>query len=212
MDNKSAFTPLEIGCRRHTSRWQESLTGFTPLRDARGKWSHLWQSLRRRWHHRWCAGAMIQSPKGGLSLTGFTLIEVVVVMVIISILAALIAVNVIDRIDEAKQVKTQADIKTLESALRLFKIDNGFYPSTEQGMRALVEKPSEGMEAKDWRESGYLEKRTVPLDPWDNEYVYVSPGVHNRDFDIVSFGRDGQEGGEGPDRDIANWAEEIDNY
>ena len=139
---------------------------------------------------------------------GFTLIEVVVVMVILGILATTVTLKIIGRVDEARQVKAQIDIKTLESALKFFRLDNGLYPSTEQGLKALVEKPATGKESKSWREGGYLEKDRVPLDPWGNEYIFVSPGVHNRDFDLVSFGRDGAEGGEGPDKDITNWTDE----
>ena len=138
---------------------------------------------------------------------GFTLIEVVVVMVIISILATLVTLNVIGHVEQARRVKAEADIKTLESALKFFHIDNAFYPSTDQGLLALVAPPETGKEARNWRDGGYLEKGVVPLDPWDNDYVYVSPGVHNRDFDLASYGRDGQPGGEGPDADIANWSE-----
>ena len=135
-------------------------------------------------------------------------------MVILGILATTVTLKIIGRVDEARQVKAQVDIKTLESALKFFRLDNGFYPSTEQGLKALVEKPTTGKEPKNWREGGYLEKDRVPLDPWSNEYVYLSPGVHNRDFDIASFGRDEAEGGEGPDKDITNWTEEEyeDNY
>jgi general secretion pathway protein G len=97
------------------------------------------------------------------------------------------------------------DIATLETALKMYKLDNGVYPSTDQGLRALVEQPETGTTPKKWREGGYLEKRKVPKDPWGNEYVYIAPGV-NGDFDLSSYGKDGVPGGENEDdKDINNW-------
>ena len=135
---------------------------------------------------------------------GFTLIELMVVIVIIGILAAIIAPRIIGRTDEAKVTEAKVQIKNLETALKMYKLDNGQYPSTEQGLQALVEKPAIGVIPKNWREDGYLEKKKVPQDSWGNVYVYVSPGVHG-DYDILSYGADGTRGGEKFDADIGNW-------
>jgi general secretion pathway protein G len=136
---------------------------------------------------------------------GFTLLEILIVITILGILASLVAVRLMDRPAEARAMKAQLDIKTLENALKLFKLDNGFYPSTDQGLRALIEKPTIGRNPIRWREGGYLEKGAVPQDPWVRDYLYMSPGVHNTDFDLWSYGGDGEEGGEAEDRDIVNW-------
>ncbi len=135
---------------------------------------------------------------------GFTLIEIMIVIVILGILAWQLAPKLMGKPDEAKQVKAQMDIATFETALKMYKLDNGVYPSTEQGLRALVEAPAVGRLAPKWREGGYLEKGKVPKDPWNNDYIYLSPGV-NYDFDLSSYGADGEPGGEGVDRDINNW-------
>ena len=145
--------------------------------------------------------------RGSAGVSGFTLIELMVVIVILGILAAVIAPRIVGRTDEAKVTEAKVQIKNLETALKLYKLDNGVYPSTEQGLDALVEKPTVGVLPKKWRDGGYLEKRRVPLDPWGNPYVYVSPGLHG-DYDILSLGADGVRGGEGYDADIASW--EID--
>jgi general secretion pathway protein G len=135
---------------------------------------------------------------------GFTLIEILIVIVILSILAWQLAPRIMGKPEEAKQVRAQMDIGTLETTLKMYKLDNGFYPSTEQGIQALVEPPTIGRPAPKWREGGYLEKRRVPKDPWGYEYIYLSPGV-NSDFDLSSYGADGEPGGEGSDKDINNW-------
>ena len=136
---------------------------------------------------------------------GFTLLEILIVITILGILASLVAVRMMDRPAEARTMKSQLDIKTLENALKLFKLDNSFYPTTDQGLKALVEQPTIGRNAARWREGGYLEKGALPHDPWGNDYLYMSPGVHNTDFDLWSYGADGEEGGEGEDKDIVNW-------
>lgn len=136
--------------------------------------------------------------------SGFTLIELMVVIVILGILALYVAPKIMGRPDEAKQVKARMDIVSLETALKLYRLDNGFYPSTEQGLAALVQVPQSGQIPKKWKEGGYLEKGQVPKDPWGNAFIYLSPGNHG-DFDIISFGADGVAGGEGKDRDISNW-------
>ncbi|HAO94285.1 MAG: type II secretion system protein GspG [Deltaproteobacteria bacterium GWB2_55_19] len=136
--------------------------------------------------------------------SGFTLIELLVVIAILGILAAIIAPKVIGRADEAKVTEAKVQIRNLETALKMYKLDNGAYPSTEQGIAALVEKPATGIVPKNWRQGGYLEKKKVPTDPWGNQFVYVSPGL-NDDYDIISYGADGAKGGEKFDADIESW-------
>jgi general secretion pathway protein G len=136
---------------------------------------------------------------------GFTLIELMVVVVILGILALYIGPKIMGEPEKAKRVKVKMDIASLETALKMYKLDNGVYPSTEQGLQALVEAPESGVIPKKWRKGGYIEKNKVPKDPWGNEFVYISPGLHG-DFDIISFGLDGVPGGEGDDnKDINNW-------
>lgn len=135
---------------------------------------------------------------------GFTLIELMVVIVILGILAGLIVPRIMGRPEEAKQLKAKLTIQSLETSLRLYKLDNGSYPTTEQGLEALVQAPDAGNVPKHYREGGYIEKGRIPLDPWDNEFVYLSPGVHN-EYDIVSYGADGVPGGEGKDKDVNSW-------
>ena len=127
-----------------------------------------------------------------------------VVIIILGILAMYVGPKIMGRPEEAKQVKAKVDISALETALKLYKLDSGVYPSTEQGLQALVEKPETGNVPTKWREGGYLEKNKVPKDPWGNEFVYLSPGLKS-DFDIISYGLDGAPGGEGENKDINNW-------
>ena len=134
---------------------------------------------------------------------GFTLIELMVVIVILGILAGLIVPRIMSRPDEAKVTRAKVDMKGIEEALGLFKLDNGFYPSTEQGLSALVVKPETGRIPARYSTSAYLKK--LPVDPWDKPYIYLSPGVVNRDYDLMSYGADGQPGGEGFDADIKSW-------
>lgn len=138
------------------------------------------------------------------SQRGFTLIELMVVIVILGVLAGLIIPRIMGRPEEARRMKARVQIESIETALKLYKLDNGSYPSTEQGLEALVEAPTVGQLPRAWREGGYLEKGRVPKDPWENEYVYLSPGVHG-DFDISSYGADGEPGGEDNNKDINNW-------
>jgi len=141
------------------------------------------------------------APSGRPSAAaGFTLIEIMVVVVILGILAALIAPNVISRIDEAQITKVKQDIRAIESALKLYRLDRFKYPTTDEGLNALVTPPSDS--TVPWPTGGYLDR--LPKDPWDRPYVYVQPGT-NGEFDIYSLGRDGVQGGEGVDSDIGNW-------
>jgi general secretion pathway protein G len=135
---------------------------------------------------------------------GFTLIELMVVIVILGLLAGLILPRFIGQSDTAKRQAAKTQIALLESALKMYKLDNGSYPTTEQGLKALVEPPTSGNLPKNWRKGGYLEKGKVPRDPWKNEFIYVSPGSHG-DFDITSLGADGEPGGEDFDKDINSW-------
>jgi general secretion pathway protein G len=135
---------------------------------------------------------------------GFTLIELMVVIVILSVLAVWVAPKIMGRPEQAKQVKTQVDIQSIETALKLYKLDNGVYPTTEQGLEALIQKPDTGRQPKNWRAGGYLEKGKVPKDAWGNQFVYLSPGM-NGDYDIISYGADGEPGGEEYNKDINNW-------
>ncbi|MCP4112382.1 MAG: type II secretion system major pseudopilin GspG [Desulfobacteraceae bacterium] len=135
---------------------------------------------------------------------GFTLIELMVVIVILGILAGVIAPRLVGRTYDAQLGKSKADIVSLETALQLYRVDNGAYPGTEQGLQALIEQPASGTIPKNWRKGGYLQKGKVPKDPWGNEYVYLSPGVHN-DFDIISYGADGAAEGEDENKDINSW-------
>jgi general secretion pathway protein G len=135
---------------------------------------------------------------------GFTLIELMVVIVILAALISIVAPKFFGQKEEALRTQAKVQIRNFQQALQLFYVDNGFYPSTEQGLKALVEKPTIGRIPKKWREGGYMEK--VPKDPWGNPYVYISPGIHHKDYDIISYGADGVEGGEGNDADIQSWA------
>jgi general secretion pathway protein G len=138
------------------------------------------------------------------SRSGFTLLEIIVVVFILSLLAAIVAPRFMGRTDDARITEAKVQMRNFETALKLFKLDNGFYPDTQQGLEALVEKPATGRIPQNYREGGYLEQKKIPLDPWGNAYVYVSPGLHG-DLDIISHGGDGKEGGEGKDADITNW-------
>jgi general secretion pathway protein G len=136
--------------------------------------------------------------------SGFTLIELLVVLIIIGILAGYIGPRIMNRPEEARRTKAALQIGGLETGIKMYKLDNGVYPTTEQGLQSLVEPPSTGRLAPKWREGGYLESRKVPKDPWGNNFVYLSPGL-NGDFDLSSYGADGEAGGEGDDADINNW-------
>jgi general secretion pathway protein G len=135
---------------------------------------------------------------------GFTLIEIMIVIVILGILAWQVVPRIMGKPEEARRLKARMDISSLETALKMYKLDNGVYPSTEQGLQALIEAPSIGQLPRKWRQGGYMEKGRIPKDPWDNDYIYLSPGLHG-DFDLLSYGGDGQPGGEADNVDINNW-------
>ena len=135
---------------------------------------------------------------------GFTLIELMVVIVILGILAGLIVPRIMGRPEQAKQVKAKIQIESLETALKLYKLDNGNYPDTQQGLQALIEKPETGNIPPKWKEGGYLEKGKLPKDPWGNDFIYLSPGLHG-EYDLTSYGADGVPGGEGKNEDINSW-------
>ncbi|MFO7305025.1 MAG: type II secretion system major pseudopilin GspG [Gammaproteobacteria bacterium] len=134
---------------------------------------------------------------------GFTLIEIMVVVVILGLLAAIVAPNVIRRIDDAQIAKARQDIRAYETALNLFRMDNFKYPTTEQGLRALVEPPNDPT-IRNWRPGGYL-SGGLRKDPWGNDYHYEYPGRRGLEYDLYTLGADGQEGGEGVNADIGNW-------
>ncbi|WP_020589792.1 type II secretion system major pseudopilin GspG [Desulfobacter curvatus] len=135
---------------------------------------------------------------------GFSFIELMVVVIILGILAGAIVPRYMDKADKAKIVKAQVDIAAIETSLKMYKLDNGFYPTTEQGLLALIEKPTTDPVPRSWNENGYFEKKRVPKDPWGTEYVYLCPGVHGT-FDLISYGADAESGGEGINADITNW-------
>ena len=133
---------------------------------------------------------------------GFTLIEILVVIVILGILAALIVPRVMDRPDQARAVAARSDIAAIMQALKLYRLDNGMYPSSDQGLAALTKKPERGDIPKNWKSGGYLER--TPVDPWGTEYQYLNPGIRG-EVDVFSLGADRRPGGEGIDADIGSW-------
>jgi len=143
----------------------------------------------------------LRNPRGFAS-RGFTLIEIMVVVVIMGILAALIVPKLMGRTDDARIIAAKQDIATIMQALKLYKLDNQHYPTTEQGLQALVVKPTGGPAADGWKAGGYLDK--LPRDPWGNPYQYLSPGIRG-EIDVFSLGADGQPGGTGNDADIGSW-------
>ena len=138
------------------------------------------------------------------SRAGFTLIEIMVVIVILGLLAALVVPKLIGRTEEAKRTQARIQMKHIQQALELFKLDNGFFPTTDQGLEALVAMPGAGRIPKNYRLDGYIER--VPKDPWGEPFVYISPGLQ-RNFDLFTYGADGVAGGEGEDADISVWDE-----
>lgn len=133
---------------------------------------------------------------------GFTLIEIMVVIAILGILAALIVPKIMSRPDEARRVAAKQDIGSIKQALDLYRLDNGRYPTQDQGLQALISKPTTDPVPNNWKDGGYLDK--LPTDPWGHPYQYLNPGVHG-EIDVFSFGADGKAGGEGNDADIGSW-------
>ena len=133
---------------------------------------------------------------------GFTLIELMVVIVILGLLAGIVTPKIIKYISEGEISQAKSNIKAFETALNMYRLDNGIYPDTEQGLQALVEAPTSGTLPRKWRKGGYMDR--IPKDPWKNEYIYICPGVHG-DYDISSYGKDGMSGGEDENADINNW-------
>ncbi len=142
-----------------------------------------------------------QKP-GANAQRAFTLIEVLVVVAILAILAAIVVPRVMDRPDEARRVAAKADVGAIVQALKLYRLDNGFYPSTDQGLGALVQKPTTPPTPGNWKQGGYLER--LPRDPWGGDYQYLNPGVHG-EIDVFSLGADRVRGGDGSGADIGNW-------
>ncbi len=141
--------------------------------------------------------------KTGIWQRGFTLLEVMVVVVILGILAALVVPKIISRPDEARAIAARQDIASLMQALKLYRLDNHRYPTTEQGLQALVTRPGTAPPAPNWKTGGYVER--LPKDPWGNPYQYLNPGIHG-EVDVFSFAADGAPGGEVNDADIGSWA------
>jgi general secretion pathway protein G len=149
--------------------------------------------------------ARLREPSGRARGTkeGFTLVELMVVIVIIGLLATVVAINVLPSQDKAMIGKTRADVATLETALEQYRLDNLVFPTSEQGLQALVQPPAGLARPERYRQGGYV--RRLPEDPWGNPYQYRRPSAHGQAFDVFSYGADGREGGEGEDADLGNW-------
>jgi general secretion pathway protein G len=133
---------------------------------------------------------------------GFTLIEIMVVVIILGLLAGLVLPKIMGQEDKARVEAAKVQIRSLEGALDAYKLDNGFYPGTEQGLDALIKKPESGRIPSRWRDGGYLKPARIPKDPWGKDFVYLSPGNEGREYDIISYGADNEPGGEGYDADV----------
>jgi general secretion pathway protein G len=144
----------------------------------------------------------MQTPVRRSAARGFTLIEIMVVIVILGVLAALVVPRVLERPDEARAVAARSDIASIMAALKLYRLDNQRYPTTDQGLAALVTRPETPPLPPNWKPGGYLEK--LPKDPWGRPYQYLNPGLKG-EIDVMSYGADGQPGGTGPDADIGSW-------
>ncbi len=141
----------------------------------------------------------MKKNKQRLQKAGFTLIELMIVVVILGLLATIVMPRILDRPEQARRMKAKVDIRSIESALALFKTDTGRFPTTSEGLEALVSDPG----IKGYNSDGYLNK--VPLDPWGNRYIYLSPGVYGKDYDLESYGKDGEDGGTDKNADIESW-------
>jgi len=138
------------------------------------------------------------------SSSGFTLIEIMVVIVILALLAALVGPKIIGRSDDARVADAKVQIRNIETALKLYKLDSSFFPTTEQGLAALVTKPATGVIPKNYKPEGYLESKKLPKDPWGSDYIYLSPSEQG-DYELCSYGSDGAKGGEAKAADICNY-------
>jgi general secretion pathway protein G len=147
----------------------------------------------------------LRSSSARRRIRGFTLIEIMVVIIIMGVLAALIVPRVVGRTDDAKLAAARQDIASIMNALKLYRLDNGRYPTTEQGLQALITKPTSEPVPNNWKQGGYIERSSVPVDPWGEPYKYLNPGVRG-EIDVFSLGRDRALGGEGPDADIGSWS------
>ena len=136
---------------------------------------------------------------------GFTLIELMVVVVILGILATIMMPKILDRPEQARRMKARVQIRNFQSALALFKTDTGRFPTTSEGLEGLINDPG----VRGWKRGGYIEGGKVPLDPWGNPYIYLCPGMHGDDYDLESYGKDGQDGGTSEDADIESWNIEV---
>ena len=145
-------------------------------------------------------GEMPRESRG--KAEGFTLIEVLVVIAILGILAAIVVPRIMDRPDEAKRIAAKADINAIVQVLKIYRLDNGFYPTSDQGLAALVQRPTTNPAPANWKQGGYLDR--LPKDPWGGDYQYLSPGVRG-EIDVFSLGADRARGGEGNNADIGNW-------
>ncbi|MEC9291226.1 MAG: type II secretion system major pseudopilin GspG [Pseudomonadota bacterium] len=133
--------------------------------------------------------------------SGFTLMELLVVIVILTVLGAFVAPKFLDQPEKARVTQAHTQIKAISDALDMYKLDNFKYPTTQQGLKALVEKPTSKPTPKNWKDGGYM--KSMPVDPWGNDYIYLSPGIKN-DYDLISYGADGKKGGEDENADIKN--------
>lgn len=150
-----------------------------------------------------------ESPRAGTRSSGFTLIEIMAVVVIMALMGTLVGVAVFNQVSSSRRSVVRNQIKRLESVLELYRLDNARYPTTEQGLEALVRRPSTEPVPREYPVGGYLTDSRIPLDPWNSPYEYRSPGEHNaHSFDIWSLGADGQPGGSDDDADIGNWEDE----
>jgi general secretion pathway protein G len=152
--------------------------------------------------HRTASRALAHRRPPGSNAHGFTFIEIMVVVAILAILAGLVVPRLMGRTDDAKRTAAKIQIRNLEGALQLYKLDNGVYPTVEQGLKALVERPTVGTAPKNWKAGGYLAK--IPGDPWGNAYKYLAPSPRG-EYELVSLGADGETGGEGKNADMTNW-------
>lgn len=139
-----------------------------------------------------------------MNKAGFTLLEILVVVLIITILATIVGVNVLNKPGEARAAVAIAQIRELETALKLYRMDNGMFPTHQQGLMALCEKPSVAPHPSSYKDGGYLDSRKLPLDPWGNAYIYLIPGRQGESCEIISYGADGEPGGDGENKDITS--------